>query len=126
MSFGVIAMLQRAQGAVMGARWPAGHGGPHSAIWRLADAVQLNPTANGLPGANFAQTLLNWGGQIALWGGLAAILIGAVLHAHGQRAQNYAQAGAGKTTMVLGAMCAGIVGLAPFIVNLFESAGSHG
>jgi len=45
--------------------------------WTLGDEVTADPTAAGLPGTNVARDLVNWTAQLALWGSLPAILIGA-------------------------------------------------
>ena len=41
--------------------------------------VTMTPTSDGAPGASMAQQVINWLGQYALWGSLAAVLVGAIL-----------------------------------------------
>jgi hypothetical protein len=91
---------------------PAGGGG----------SVTLNPTGAGMPGATFAQTMLNWIGQIALWGSLASILIGAAIYGLSQHVGNSYGASKGRVLALAGAIGAGLTGLAPTIVNLVSAA----
>ncbi len=85
--------------------------------------VQVNPTSSGMPGANLATNLLNWVDQIALWGSLASLLIGAAVWGISQHAGNGYQAGRGRTFAIAGAVGALLAGLSPTIVNtLFNSA----
>ena len=86
-----------------------------------ADDVSVNPTTSGLPGNAQIQTLVNWAGQIALIGGLVAILIGAALFGLA-----YSQGGAGgqnkATKMILGGGGAALmIGLAPEVINTLSS-----
>ena len=39
--------------------------------------VEVDPSTDGMPGADLIQQLLNWAQMLALWGSLAALLIGA-------------------------------------------------
>jgi len=41
--------------------------------------VQVDPSSDGMPGADLIQQLLNWAQMLALWGSLAALLIGAAV-----------------------------------------------
>ena len=88
----------------------------------LADGVNANPNANGLPGAGFVQRLIDWTAQVGLWGSLAAMLIGAALFGMSQQAGNYLGASRGKHLVLGGAVGAAITGLAPNIVNLVFNA----
>ena len=81
--------------------------------------VDVTPTTSGLPGGELAQKLLDWLAQAALWGCLAALLIGGLVWGLSARAGNSLQAGTGKTFAVGGAVGALIAGLAPTIVNTF-------
>jgi hypothetical protein len=81
--------------------------------------VDVTPTTTGLPGGELAQKLLNWLAQGALWGCLAALLIGGLVWGLSARAGNSLQAGTGKTFAIGGAVGALIAGLAPTIVNTF-------
>lgn len=94
---------------------PAGGGG---------GGVTLNPTASGMPGASFAQTLIDWTGQIALWGSLISILIGAAIYGLSQHVGNTYGASKGRLLALAGSIGAGLTGLAPTLVNLLHSAAS--
>ncbi len=87
----------------------------------LAD-VTLNPNADGMPGATFAQTLIDWTGQIALWGSLVSILIGAAIYGLSQHVGNTYGASKGRLLALAGTIGAGLTGLAPTLVNLLHSA----
>ena len=84
--------------------------------------VELNPSGEGMPGASFAQTLINWIGQIALWGSLVSILIGAAIYGVSQHVGNSYGASKGRLLALAGAIGAGLTGLAPTIVNLISKA----
>lgn len=79
--------------------------------------VTVTPDANGLPGGALAQKVLNWTDQIALWGSLASLLIGAAVWGVSQHAGNGYQAGRGRNFAVAGAVGALLAGLSPTIVN---------
>ena len=83
-----------------------------------ADGVDANPSAKGLPGADFVQQLIDWIAQIGLWGSLATILVGAAMFGVSQHAGNYMGASRGKHVVLGGAVGAAFTGLAPTIVNL--------
>jgi len=87
----------------------------------LAD-VTVNPTTNGMPGADLLQTILNWLAQAALWGSLGAILAGAGMFWVGHQAGNFAGASRGKTLAVAGLVGACLAGVAPSAVNLLYQA----
>jgi hypothetical protein len=87
----------------------------------LAD-VTMNPTAGGMPGANLAQQLINWLGQVALWGSLASILLGACLYGISQHAGNYSGGYKGRQLAVAGVIGACLTGIAPTAINLFFNA----
>ena len=84
--------------------------------------VTLNPTGDGMPGAAFAQKLLNWTGQVALWESLASILIGAAIYGLSQNVGNTYGASKGRLLALAGAVGAILTGLAPTIINLRHSA----
>jgi hypothetical protein len=87
----------------------------------LAD-VTVEPTTDGMPGADLIQQILNWLAQAALWGSLGAILAGAGLFWLGHQAGNFAGASRGKTLAVAGAVGACVAGVAPTAVNLLYRA----
>lgn len=89
----------------------------------LAD-VSVNPSSDGMPGAAFAQTLIDWIGQIALWGSLISILIGAAIYGLSQHVGNTYGASKGRLLALAGTVGAGLTGLAPTLVNLLHAAAS--
>ncbi len=103
-------------GVVVAAMRPA-----HAVVVFVAD-VTLNPNADGMPGASFAQTLIDWIGQIALWGSLVSILIGAAIYGISQHVGNTYGASKGRLLALAGSIGAGLTGLAPTLVNLLHSA----
>ncbi len=89
----------------------------------LLAQVEVTPTSGGMPGGALGQQLLNWTSQIALWGSLASLLIGATVWGVSQHAGNGYQAGRGRTFALGGAVGALLAGLAPTIINtLFGAA----
>ena len=85
--------------------------------------VEVNPTADGFPGGPMAQKLLNWAGQLGLWGSLLSILVGACIWGVSQQFGNGFQTGKGKILVGAGAIGAVITGLGAIIVNtLFNAA----
>ena len=94
---------------------------PHSA--GLVAQVTVSPSADGMPGADLIQQLLNWGQMLALWGGLGAILAGAALYGLSREGGSYSGAGRGKSLAMGGIVGAILAGIAPAAVNmLFEAA----
>jgi hypothetical protein len=89
----------------------------------LAD-VTVHPTSEGMPGAAFGQTLVDWTGQIALWGSLLSILIGASIYGLSQHVGNTYGASKGRLLALAGTVGAGLTGLAPTLVNLLHAAAS--
>ena len=79
--------------------------------------VEVSPSADGLPGGGLFQKVLNWTSQIALWGSLASLLIGAAVWGISQHAGNGYQAGRGRNFAAAGGIGALLAGLAPTIVN---------
>ena len=119
-------------GAVLAVQWILGFVGPRvrrfpsgaRLIAALFAQVQVNPTAEGMPGGPMMQKLLNWGGQVALWGSVASVLAGATIWGVSQQFGNGMQTGKGKTLAAAGAIGAVLTGLAAIIVNtLFKAAG---
>lgn len=88
----------------------------------LLAQVEMTPAADGLPGGALAQRLLNWGGQIALWGSLGSILVGAAVYGLSREAGNYGAASKGRTLALGGVVGAILTGLAATIVNLLFGA----
>jgi len=118
--------------AVVAVQWVVGFVGPRlrrvpsgpRALGVVLAQVQVNPTAEGMPGGPMMQKLLNWGGQVALWGSVASVLAGAAIWGVSQQFGNGMQTGKGKTLAAAGAIGAVLTGLASIIVNtLFKAAG---
>ena len=95
--------------------------------WFLAGVlaqVTTVPSSNGLPGAHLIQQMMNWLSQIALWGSLASILLGAAMHGLSQQSGNYAGGYRGKQLALAGVIGACLAGVAPTAINLFFKAAS--
>lgn len=88
----------------------------------FADAVKVDPTAEGLTFAGKAQKMLNWGAQIALWACLASILAGAGAWGLSKQSGNYNGANKGMQLVLGGAIGAFVVATAGPIVNSMFSA----
>ena len=84
--------------------------------------VDANPSAVGMPGAELLQQMLDWLSQIALWGSLASILLGAALYGLSQQSGNYAGGFRGKQLALAGVIGACLAGVAPTAINLFFQA----
>lgn len=84
--------------------------------------VKSDPTSTGMPGADLIQQLVNWLGQIALWGSLASILLGAAIYGLSQQSGNYAGGIRGKQLALAGVIGACLAGVAPTAINLFFKA----
>ena len=92
-------------------------------VWVLGQ-VTAYPTSSGMPGADLIQKLLNWLTQVALWGSLASILVGAAAWGLSQNMGAYANAYRGKQLALAGVAGACLAGVAPTAVNLlFRAAG---
>jgi len=86
--------------------------------------VSVRPTSSGMPGAALIQQLLGWLDQIALWGSLASVLVGAAIYGLSQNTGNYVGGYRGKQLAVAGVVGACLAGLAPTAINmLFRAAG---
>lgn len=90
----------------------------------LQTPVEVSPDATGMPGAEFVQQALGWLSQLALWGSLASILIGAAIYGLAQNSGNYNGAFRGKQLAGAGAVGACLAGLAPTAVNMLFGAAS--
>jgi hypothetical protein len=96
-----------------------------SQLVRVLADVGYTPTGAGMPGGGLVQQLLDWLGQLALWGSLGAILVGAAIYGLAQHTGNYAGGYKGRQLALAGAVGACLAGLAPHLVNLlFRAAGS--
>lgn len=84
--------------------------------------VSVSPSADGMPGADLIQQLLNWGQMLALWGSLAAILAGAAMYGLSREGGSYNGAGRGKGLALGGVVGAILAGVTPAAVNMLFSA----
>ena len=75
-----------------------------------------------LPGAQLLQKMINWLAQIALWGSLASILLGAAIYGLSQQSGNYAGGYRGKQLALAGVIGACLAGVAPTAINMFFEA----
>lgn len=97
---------------------------PASPALPMQTPVEVSPDATGMPGAEFVQQALGWLSQLALWGSLASILIGAAVYGIAQNSGNYNGAFRGKQLAGAGAIGACLAGLAPTAVNMLFGAAS--
>jgi hypothetical protein len=85
--------------------------------------VDVDPSSDGMPGAELIQKLLNWSQMLALWGSLGALLIGAAMYGLAREGGSYGGATRGKTLAMGGLVGAILAGVAPTAINmLFEAA----
>lgn len=85
--------------------------------------VSVDPNADGMPGAELIQKLLNWGQMLALWGSLGALLVGSAMYGLAREGGSYGGASRGKTLALGGVVGAILAGVAPTAINmLFEAA----
>jgi hypothetical protein len=84
--------------------------------------VDANPTAEGLPGAQLLQQMIDWLSQVALWGSLASVLLGAAVYGLSQQSGNYAGGYRGKQLALAGVIGACLAGVAPTAINMFFQA----
>ncbi len=84
--------------------------------------VHTMPSSSGLPGAHLIQQMLDWLSQIALWGSLASILLGAAMYGLSQQSGNYAGGYRGKQLALAGVIGACLAGVAPTAINLMFKA----
>jgi hypothetical protein len=93
-------------------------------VHSLLAQVQVSPTSAGMPGAELIGRLLSWLGQLALWGSLASILVGAAVYGLSKESGHHAGATRGRMLAAGGAVGAILAGLAPTIVNMLFRAAS--
>ncbi len=84
--------------------------------------VEVSPNSSGMPGAQLIQQMLDWTQMIALWGSLAALLVGAAMYGLAREGGSYANASRGKGLAIGGVVGAILAGVAPAAVNLFFKA----
>jgi hypothetical protein len=92
-------------------------------VFGVFGQVEVSPSAEGMPGAALIQQLLDWSQMIALWGSLAALLIGAAMYGLAREGGSYGGASRGKSLAMGGVVGAILAGVAPAAVNmLFQAA----
>jgi hypothetical protein len=94
----------------------------HHSLMSVLAAVNAQPSSAGLPGAALLQKMLNWLDQLALWGSLASILVGAAIYGLSQQSGNYAGGTRGKQLAMAGVIGACLAGVAPTAINMFFTA----
>ena len=87
--------------------------------------VRVNPNPNDLPGGSVIQQLLDGLAGWALFASLGALLIGAMVWALASHAGNYHGASKGKTTVLVSAVAALLIGAAPSLINFFNNLGQR-
>lgn len=92
--------------------------------WFSLAQVSVTPDSSGMPGAELIQQLLNWAQMVALWGSLAALLVGAAMYGLSRESGGYGGASRGKAVALGGVVGAILAGLAPAAVNLLFQAAS--
>lgn len=86
--------------------------------------VTVTPSTQGMPGAALLQQMLGWLSQIALWGSVTSIFVGAAVYGIAQNTNSYANAYRGKQLALAGGVGAVLAGIGPTAVNmLFRAAG---
>jgi hypothetical protein len=86
--------------------------------------VNVSPTSAGMPGAELINQLISWLSQLALWGSLASILVGAAIYGLSKEGGHGYNAAKGRMLAAGGAVGAILAGLAPTIVNMLFRAAS--
>ena len=86
--------------------------------------VSVSPTSAGMPGAQLITQLISWLSQLALWGSLASILVGAGIYGLSKEGGHGIHATRGRMLAIGGAVGAILAGLAPTIVNMLFRAAS--
>ncbi|MEW6476853.1 MAG: hypothetical protein AB1679_31740 [Actinomycetota bacterium] len=86
--------------------------------------VSVSPSSAGMPGAQLITQLISWLSQLALWGSLASILVGAAIYGLSKEGGHGLHATRGRMLAVGGAVGAILAGLAPTIVNMLFKAAS--
>ncbi|MGI8873735.1 MAG: hypothetical protein ACR2KP_05315 [Egibacteraceae bacterium] len=95
-----------------------------SVLTMVLAQVSVTPSSAGMPGAALLQQMLNWLLQVALWGSLGSILVGAAIYGLSQNTAGYQNAARGKQLAAAGVVGACLAGIAPTAVNLlFKAAG---
>ncbi|MEW6472915.1 MAG: hypothetical protein AB1679_11640 [Actinomycetota bacterium] len=90
----------------------------------LALDLNVSPTSAGMPGAELISKLLSWLSQLALWGSLASILVGAAIYGLSKEGGHGYNATRGRSLAAGGAVGAVLAGLAPTVVRLLFQAAS--
>ena len=97
--------------------------------WKASPAfgqVVVDPSTEGMPGAQLWQQVLGWLMQWGLWLSVAAIFLGAGGWWISASTGSYGGASRGKQFVLGGALGALVIGLGPSLVNLLFNAGRGG
>jgi hypothetical protein len=86
--------------------------------------VTLSPSLTDLPGSKALGSLVNGIAAWALMLALAGLLIGAAMWALGSHSQNYQQSYTGKRAVLVSALAALLIGVAPVLINFFFRTGT--
>jgi len=89
----------------------------------LAQTVELDPTADGLPGGDMMTNVINWGGQYALYAILLGGIVGVASWVWGAMSANGGRQASGQKIVATMCVAALALGIAPTLVNLFYAAG---
>lgn len=95
------------------------------AVTSPPSVVNLHPTLHGLPGGGTLQQLVNGVAGWALYGSVAALVIGALVWALGSHSHNVHQSMAGRRAVLTSGAAALLIGAAPTLVSFFFHAGWH-
>jgi hypothetical protein len=93
-------------------------------VFGVFGQVEVSPSSAGMPGAELIQQLLDWSQMVALWGSLAALLIGAAMYGLAREGGSYGGASRGKALAMGGIVGAILAGVAPAAVNMLFQAAS--
>lgn len=87
--------------------------------------VSVDPNANGLPGGDQIQQVLNGLGAWALLAALGGLLVSVMVWSLGSFGGNYHAVGKGKTGVLVCGAAALVAGGAAPIINFFANLGSQ-
>ena len=111
--------------AALAARGPSAVRPVHRvALLSVVTPSKFHPTANVLPGGSTLLALINGLAGWAVLLALAGLVIGAALWAIGSHSQNYQQSYVGKRALLVSAIAALVVGVAPVVVKFFFETGT--
>ncbi len=97
----------------------------NTTILAVLAQVSAKPDANGLPGSEQAEQLVNGLFFYTLLACLAGLLISVIVWVFASRSQNYQHASNGRSGTIIAAAGALVTGAAPALVNFFQQLGSQ-